>query len=299
MRDSFGARLRQQRERRNIALTTVAAQTKIKLSLLEELERDDTSHWPGGIFRRAFARAYAGAIGVDPDAMIREFLAAHPDPEHEAAEPAADPIEPGAPPTRLRCLITAAIGSMAGRRSAADVRTRAKAESPASAPPTPPPLPFTPNLPAAAHLCTALAKLDDVGQLPTLLEDVSRVFDAVGVIVWLWDPQLSRLQPSWAHGYSDEVLEQLPRVGREASNATAEAFRTGRACVVNGSERASGALTVPLLTPDGASGVLAVELRHGREQRESVRALVTIFAAQLATVIRAGHQAEISSRRLA
>ena len=46
MPESFGARLRQQRERQQIALTAIAEQTKIGLSLLEALERDDLSHWP-------------------------------------------------------------------------------------------------------------------------------------------------------------------------------------------------------------------------------------------------------------
>ena len=39
MRESFGARLRQRREAQAIALATIAEQTKIKLSLLEALER--------------------------------------------------------------------------------------------------------------------------------------------------------------------------------------------------------------------------------------------------------------------
>jgi hypothetical protein len=39
---------------------------------------------------------------------------------------------------------------------------------------------------------------------------------------------------------------------------------------------------VPLLTPAGCAGVLAIELQHGVEQTKSVRALATIFAAQLA-----------------
>ena len=52
MTSSFGARLRQQREERGIPLSVIAGQTKIKLSLLEGLERDDLAHWPPGIFRR-------------------------------------------------------------------------------------------------------------------------------------------------------------------------------------------------------------------------------------------------------
>jgi cytoskeletal protein RodZ len=61
MHESFSARLRRHREEQHIALVTIAEQTKIKLSLLEDLERDDISHWPAGIFRRAFIRPYANA----------------------------------------------------------------------------------------------------------------------------------------------------------------------------------------------------------------------------------------------
>ena len=79
MDPSFGARLRSERERQQIALRTIADRTKIKLSLLEALERDDVSQWPRGIFRRSHVRAYALAIGLDPDAVVREFLEIHPD----------------------------------------------------------------------------------------------------------------------------------------------------------------------------------------------------------------------------
>ena len=81
MPDSFGARLRQQREARHVDLLAIASQTRIKLALLEALERDDVSHWPAGIFRRAYLRTYAEFIGLDPDVALREFLEVHPDPE--------------------------------------------------------------------------------------------------------------------------------------------------------------------------------------------------------------------------
>src|SRR4030081_2156344 len=91
MAENFGARLRQRRERQQITLTSIAEQTKIKLSLLEALERDDVSHWPTGIFRRAFIRAYAHAIGLQPDVVVREFQEHHPDPSEEVApEPGAE-----------------------------------------------------------------------------------------------------------------------------------------------------------------------------------------------------------------
>ena len=102
-----------------------------------------------------------------------------------------------------------------------------------------------------------------------------------------------------AHGYSDKVLAQLPRVSRDADNATAAAFRSVHTCVVNGSDSASGALVVPLMTPVGCVGVLAVELQHGSEQRGLVRALVTIVAAQLARLAAAVGPADAADRRRA
>ena len=78
MSESFGARLRRRREEQQIALATIAERTKIKQSLLEALERDDISHWPTGIFRRAFIRAYALGIGLDPDVVVREFFEVFP-----------------------------------------------------------------------------------------------------------------------------------------------------------------------------------------------------------------------------
>ncbi len=80
MPDTFGARLRHERERRQIALKSIAEGTKIGLGLLEGLERDDVSRWPSGIFRRSFVRAYAVAIGIDPEPIVREFVERYPDP---------------------------------------------------------------------------------------------------------------------------------------------------------------------------------------------------------------------------
>ncbi len=118
-----------------------------------------------------------------------------------------------------------------------------------------------------------------------LLRRAAGILDAVGLIVWAWDAQGTELVPALAHGYSDNVLAQLPRVPRDADNATAAAFRSTQTCIVNGSETARGAVVVPLMTSEGCVGVFAVELQRGGEQRESVRALATIFAAQLATLV--------------
>ena len=77
---SFGGRLRCERERRQIALNSIAECTKISVPLLEGLERDDVSRWPSGIFRKSFVRSYAEAIGLDPEPIVREFITLYPDP---------------------------------------------------------------------------------------------------------------------------------------------------------------------------------------------------------------------------
>jgi hypothetical protein len=80
MDQTFGARLRSQREQQQVALATIAEETKINMALLEGLERDDVSRWPGGLFRRAYVRTYAQKIGLDPEQVVREFIELYPDP---------------------------------------------------------------------------------------------------------------------------------------------------------------------------------------------------------------------------
>lgn len=70
---TLGGQLRAERERRGLALRAISDSTKVSLPLLEGLEADDISRWPGGIFRRAFVRSYAEAVGLDPDDVYRRF----------------------------------------------------------------------------------------------------------------------------------------------------------------------------------------------------------------------------------
>jgi len=75
----FGTFLRLAREERGVSLQELAVTTKISARLLESLERNDPSKLPGGIFSRAFVRAYAREVGLDPDAAVARFVAAFPD----------------------------------------------------------------------------------------------------------------------------------------------------------------------------------------------------------------------------
>ena len=72
-RESFGPRLRRERERRGISLEVLASSTKVSSELWEGLERNDLSRWPSGIFARAFVRDYARTIGLDADSVVDDF----------------------------------------------------------------------------------------------------------------------------------------------------------------------------------------------------------------------------------
>lgn len=130
MPETFGARMREQRERQHVALSTIAEQTKIKVSLLEALERDDVSHWPSGIFRRAFIRAYAHAIGLEPDLIVREFLELYPDPAEAFTDPWSAASDDGrvtdGAQKRFKYLVASAIGSVSRLRA----RSNHKPEAP-------------------------------------------------------------------------------------------------------------------------------------------------------------------------
>ena len=77
-RDTFGPRLRAERERRGISIETIASVTKVGGDLWDGLERNDFSRWPSGIFARAFVRDYARAIGLDADEVVDEFCRLFP-----------------------------------------------------------------------------------------------------------------------------------------------------------------------------------------------------------------------------
>jgi transcriptional regulator with XRE-family HTH domain len=81
----FGSQLRRERERRKISLASVAESTKISKSLLASLESGDASQWPGGIYRRAFLREYAAAVGLPSESILAEFQRLFPEPGRASA----------------------------------------------------------------------------------------------------------------------------------------------------------------------------------------------------------------------
>jgi transcriptional regulator with XRE-family HTH domain len=77
-RDTFGPRLRRERERRGISLEMLATRTNVSVELWMGLEANDFSKWPGGLFARAFVRDYARVVGLDPGELVDDFCRLFP-----------------------------------------------------------------------------------------------------------------------------------------------------------------------------------------------------------------------------
>ena len=93
--ESFGAKLKREREKKGITLDDISLSTKIGTRLLRALEDEHFDQLPGGIFNKGFVRAYARHLGLDEDQAVSDYLAASGDlPPAKTLEPQiADALE--------------------------------------------------------------------------------------------------------------------------------------------------------------------------------------------------------------
>lgn len=141
------------------------------------------------------------------------------------------------------------------------------------------------DLAGVADLCTALSRVESSAALPDMLARTAALLDASGVIVWL--AAGNELHAATSHGYNPRVISRLGAINRDADNATADAWRSGELRTVEGDVMSNGAIVAPMFGPDACVGVLAAEVRHGRERDAATRAVTLMIAAQLATVLAA------------
>ena len=80
--ETFFKELKQARESKHISLSDISDATLINVHLLEEMERGNVGILPQ-TYVRAFLREYAAVVGLDPDAVLRNFEATL----HTKAEP--------------------------------------------------------------------------------------------------------------------------------------------------------------------------------------------------------------------
>jgi cytoskeletal protein RodZ len=69
----IGTRLKQAREQRKLSLADISTRTKIPVQTLDAIEHNAFNRLPGGVFRKAFIRAFAAEVGADGNALANEY----------------------------------------------------------------------------------------------------------------------------------------------------------------------------------------------------------------------------------
>jgi hypothetical protein len=141
------------------------------------------------------------------------------------------------------------------------------------------------DLAEAARLCSDLARIKDARELNDLLARTAELLDASGIVVWIGGVGGEVLRPAFSHGYSDHTMAKMKALSSDDANAVASAYRSSRMEVVAGAGGRNGAIVTPIVTAGGCVGAMAAEVRHGAESSQGVRAVATIVAAQLATLV--------------
>jgi cytoskeletal protein RodZ len=72
---SVASDLKSEREKRKISLAQIAADTRISLRHLESLEEGRYADLPGGMYNRAFLKAYCESIHIDQREIMRRYEA--------------------------------------------------------------------------------------------------------------------------------------------------------------------------------------------------------------------------------
>jgi hypothetical protein len=91
---SIGSSLAEARRQSGLTITQVSGQTRVRESIIRDIEADDFSACGGDFYARGHIRSIATAIGLDPVPLISEYDAEH---GTLGAMRAADVFEPSTP----------------------------------------------------------------------------------------------------------------------------------------------------------------------------------------------------------
>ena len=83
---SLGIELRSEREKRDLSLSQIALETRISLKYLECLEAGQYAELPGGMYNRAFLRAYCDYLGLDSTKFLERYEAEIAPPSDKSAK---------------------------------------------------------------------------------------------------------------------------------------------------------------------------------------------------------------------
>jgi cytoskeletal protein RodZ len=73
---TFGLQLRRERENRGLRLVDVSKRTRVGVHHLAALEHEDLAALPNEVFVKGYLRAYAECLGLDPSALVAEYVSA-------------------------------------------------------------------------------------------------------------------------------------------------------------------------------------------------------------------------------
>ena len=82
--ETFVTRLRRQRLRARVSIEQIADALRIKPEIIAAFEANDLSEWPKGLYSRAWIRAYALAVDLDPVDTVDEFCRLFPQGDRRA-----------------------------------------------------------------------------------------------------------------------------------------------------------------------------------------------------------------------
>jgi hypothetical protein len=174
-------------------------------------------------------------------------------------------------------LVVVAVGATPAARAAPKGAERAETVMPAA---TPRP---SIDLNRVAELCTDLSRIAATAALPGLLKRAASILDASGIILWMSAGE--QLFAVTGYGYDPQVLPRLGPVSRDADNAAAVAWRTGKVTTVAADGAGAGAIVAPMFSSQSCFGVLACELRPQSRHDPERPAVAAMIAAQLATAV--------------
>jgi cytoskeleton protein RodZ len=89
---TVGEQLRRRREQAKLTLSEVAARTRVPEWILAEVERDELTRVPGGIYIRGYITSFARVVGLDGEQLWANYCAdSQPAPETAAPPPVTVP----------------------------------------------------------------------------------------------------------------------------------------------------------------------------------------------------------------
>ena len=84
----IGAKLQRARIDRGLSLLQITNATKVPSRVLQRIETGHFEELPGGLLTRGYLRAFASEVGLDPEAIVREYRS-----EFEPTSPEDEPFK--------------------------------------------------------------------------------------------------------------------------------------------------------------------------------------------------------------